>query len=35
MHKDGFTSMADWFDQFVTKAILPQVKKLKKKAKKK
>lgn len=36
MQKDGFTSMADWFDQFVSKAILPRVKKpAKKKAKKK
>lgn len=24
MNQDGFTSMADWFDQFVTKAIVPK-----------
>jgi len=35
MHKDGWDSMADWFDQFVTKAFMNKRKPLKKKAKKK
>lgn len=29
MQKDGFTSMADWFDQFVSRAVIPNVKKKK------
>lgn len=36
MQQDGFTSMADWFDQFVNKVVSPLVtRKPKKKAKKK
>lgn len=34
MQLDGFTSMADWFDQFVTKVVAPTLPR-KKKAKKK
>lgn len=38
MHKDGFTSMADWFDQFVLKTLVmrkPKVVQKKKKVRKK